>query len=244
MSAERHAGRRAVVTGAASGQGRATARRLAGEGAEVLGVDLDGGGLEEVFADIPDGRWVATEVGSDECLAAIADFGPADILVNGAGILRRHDFATHPLDDWRRTLDVNVKAPFRLARQFAADHVQRGAAGVIVNICSVESFVAAPRHAAYNASKSALLMLTRALAYELGPHGIRVVGVAPGVIETAMNADLRSDPARVERALLPIRLNRFGSPEEVAATISFLASDDASYVTGSVLLVDGGWHVD
>ena len=95
---------------------------------------------------------------------------------------------------------------------FAADHIARGAPGVIVNICSVESFVAAPRHAAYNASKSALLMLTRALAYELGPYGIRVVGVAPGVIETAMNADLRSDPARVERALQPIRLGRFGSP--------------------------------
>jgi NAD(P)-dependent dehydrogenase (short-subunit alcohol dehydrogenase family) len=244
MSARRHEGRRAVVTGAASGQGRATARRLADEGAEVLGIDLNGDGLEETFAGVPGGRPLVAEAGSDDCLAAIAAFGPVDILVNGAGILRRHDFATHPLDDWRRTLDVNVKAPFRLARQFAADHVARGAPGVIVNICSVESFVAAPRHAAYNASKSALLMLTRALAYELGPHGIRVVGVAPGVIETAMNADLRSDPVRVERALQPIRLGRFGTADEVAGTISFLASDDASYVTGSVLLVDGGWHVD
>jgi NAD(P)-dependent dehydrogenase (short-subunit alcohol dehydrogenase family) len=244
MTERRHAGRRAVVTGAASGQGRATARRLAHEGAVVLGIDLNADGLQETFSDLPDGRWVAAEAGSEDCLDAIAGFGPLDILVNGAGILRRHDFATHPLDDWRRTLDVNVKAPFRLARQFAADHVARGAPGVIVNICSVESFVAAPRHAAYNASKSALLMLTRALAYELGPHGIRVVGVAPGVIETAMNADLRSDPARVERALQPIRLGRFGSADEVAGSISFLASDDASYVTGSVLLVDGGWHVD
>jgi NAD(P)-dependent dehydrogenase (short-subunit alcohol dehydrogenase family) len=244
MSEPRHEGRRAVVTGAASGQGRATARRLAGEGAIVLGVDVNGDGLAEVFDDLPGGQWVAAEAGSDECLAAVADFGPVDILVNGAGILRRHDFPTHPIYDWRRTLDINVKAPFRMSRQFAADHVARGAPGVIVNICSVESFVAAPRHAAYNASKSALLMLTRALAYELGPHGVRVVGVAPGVIETAMNADLRSDPARVERAMLPIRLRRFGTADEVAATISFLASDDASYVTGSVLLVDGGWHVD
>lgn len=240
----RHDGRRAVVTGAASGQGRATVLRLAGEGAVVLGVDVNREGLEEVFADLPDCRWAATEAGSDECLAAVEEFGPVDVLVNGAGILRRHDFALHPVDDWRRTLDVNVKAPFRLARQFAADHVARKAPGVIVNICSVESFVAAPRHAAYNASKSALLMLTRALAYELGPHGVRVVGVAPGVIETGMNEDLRSDPVLSERAMRPIRLGRFGHADEVAATISFLASDDASYITGSVVLVDGGWHVD
>ncbi len=87
-------------------------------------------------------------------------------------------------------------------------------------------------------------MLTRALAYELGPHGVRVVGVAPGVIETGMNEDLRSDPVLSERAMRPIRLGRFGHADEVAATISFLASDDASYITGSVVLVDGGWHVD
>src|SRR5262249_37719708 len=167
-----HQDRRAVVTGAASGQGRATARRMVAEGATVLGVDINGEGLEEVFAELPGSRFVAAETGGEECLAAVEAFGPVDILVNGAGILRRHDFDTHPLDEWRRTLDVNVRAPFRLARQFAADHVERKAPGVIVNICSVESFVAAPRHVAYNASKSALLMLTRALAYELGPHGI------------------------------------------------------------------------
>jgi meso-butanediol dehydrogenase / (S,S)-butanediol dehydrogenase / diacetyl reductase len=244
MSSSRHQGRRAVVTGAASGQGRATAHRLAGEGAAVLGIDLNRSGLEETFDGLPGCDWAATEVGSDECLAGIEAFGGVDILVNAAGILRRHDFETHPIDDWRRTLEVNVRAPFRLSRQFAANHLAAGEPGVIVNICSVESFVAAPRHVAYNASKSALLMLTRALAYELGPHGIRVVGVAPGVIETAMNSDLRTDPVKVERALRPIRMGRFGQPEEVAALISFLASDDASYITGSVVIVDGGWHLD
>ena len=239
-----HSGRRAVVTGAAAGQGLATARRLTADGAIVLGIDIDTEGLEEGYADLANCSWAQAEVGSEECLAEIERFGPCDVLINAAEILRRHDFASYPLDDWRRTLEVNVRAPFRLARQFAADHIAREAPGVIVNLCSVESFVAAPRHVAYTASKSALLMLTRALAYELGPHGVRVVGVGPGAIETAENAELRNDPVGAQRALRPIRMGRFGRPEEVAATISFLASDDASYITGSVVLVDGGWHLD
>jgi NAD(P)-dependent dehydrogenase (short-subunit alcohol dehydrogenase family) len=240
----RHDGRRAVVTGAASGQGRATAVRLASEGATVFGVDIDPDGLEETFSQVPNGKWVAVEVGSDECLGAVEQFGRCDLLINAAGILRRHDFATHPVDVWRRTLEVNVRAPFRLSRQFAARHIAEERPGVIVNICSVESFIGAPRHAAYTASKSAMLMVTRAFAYELAPYGIRVVGVGPGVIETAMNRDMRSDPAAVERALRPIRMGRFGKPDEVAAAISFLASDEASYITGSVVQIDGGWHTD
>jgi NAD(P)-dependent dehydrogenase (short-subunit alcohol dehydrogenase family) len=232
----------AVVTGAGSGIGRATARRLAEEGARVLGLDLDAARLAETFSSTGGGEWHAVDVRADEALERISEFGPADILVNAAGILRRHRFEDHPLDAWQETLDVNVKAAFRLARQFAADHVRRGAPGVIVNVCSAESFLARPGHAAYTASKGAILLLTRAFAHDLAPYGIRVVGVAPGVTETGMNIDLRSraEDAEALRALLPI--GRFARPEEIAAVICFLASDDASYMTGSVPLVDGGWH--
>jgi meso-butanediol dehydrogenase / (S,S)-butanediol dehydrogenase / diacetyl reductase len=238
----RFEGLSAVVTGAGSGIGRATARRLAAEGARVLGLDRDEAGLGETFVSLERVEWHALDIRSDDALAAISAFGAADILVNAAGILRRHRIADHPLEAWQDTLDVNVRAAFRLSRQFAADHVARGTPGVIVNVCSIESFVARPEHAAYTASKGAILMLTRAFAYELAPHGVRVVGVAPGVTETGMNIDLRSreNDSDALRALLPI--GRFARPEEIAAVICFLASADASYMTGSVPIVDGGWH--
>jgi NAD(P)-dependent dehydrogenase (short-subunit alcohol dehydrogenase family) len=239
----RFAGSRVVVTGAGSGIGRAVARRLIEEGAEVLGVDVASDALAETFAGTGTGRAAVADVRSDSCLEAVAAFAPVDVLVNAAGILRRHTFVDHPLDDWQATLDVNLRAPFRLSRQFAADHISRQAPGVIVNVCSIESFVALPNHAAYTASKTGLLMLTRAFAYELAPHGVRVVGVAPGVTETGMNADLRSQPEAAERlrALAPLR--RIAAPEEIASVVAFLASDEASFIVGTVVLADGGWHL-
>ena len=235
--------RRTVVTGAGSGIGRAVARRLSHDGDEVLGIDVAEAALSETFAGLAGATWVAADVRSDECLGTVDAFGAYDVLVNAAGILRRHAFVDHPLDDWQQTLDVNVRAPFRLSRHFAAEHLSRGAAGVIVNVCSTESFVGVTGHAAYTASKAALLMLTRAFALELAPHGIRVVGVAPGVTETGMNADLRSRPEDAERLRGVIPLGRFARPEEIAAAVAFVASDEASYLVGTVVLADGGWHV-
>jgi len=241
MTAQRFTGRRAFVTGAGSGIGRAAARRLAAEGAGVVGLDRSADGLAETFAGLDDAAWVADDVRSDAATAALRDRGPFDILVNAAGILRRHDLLEHPHDDWMLTLDVNLRAPFRLAREFARGHRDAGTPGTIVNVCSIESFTAAPAHAAYTVSKSALLMLTRALALELAEHGIRVNGIAPGVTATAMNAGLRMDPARSAALQARIPLGRFAEPEEPAAAICFLASDDATYITGSVLPVDGGF---
>lgn len=243
MNGQRFAGKRAIVTGAGSGIGRATARRLAAEGAAVVGIDVSAKGLRETFAAISDARSIVLDVTGEEAVEAIAQTGPADVLVNAAGVLLRHDFIDHPLEDWDRTLAVNLRTPFRLSREFARFHVERGTPAAIVNVCSIESFVAIAQHAAYTASKAALLMLTRAFALELAPHGIRVNGVAPGVTETNMNATARADPARARALTDPIPLGRFATPAEQAAGVCFLASEEASYVTGAVLAIDGGWLV-
>jgi NAD(P)-dependent dehydrogenase (short-subunit alcohol dehydrogenase family) len=234
----RFAGQRALVTGAASGIGRAVARRLASEGAEVVGLDICRDGLQETFASLPGSRHLAADATSEEALAAVGD---CEVLVNAAGIMERHDLLAHPLEAWRRTLEVNLKAPLRLSREFARARIAAGAAGAIVNVASVESFVALPGHAAYTTSKSALLMLTRAFALELARHGIRVNAVAPGVTKTGMNAAVRADPERAAALTAAIPLGRFATPEEQAAAICFLASAEAGYVTGATLGVDGGW---
>lgn len=238
--------KRALVTGAGSGIGRAVVRRLAAEGAAVVGLDSSPEGLRETFAELPCAESSGAlarvlDVTSPDALAVVREDGPFDVLVNAAGVLSRHAALAHPLEDWQRTLDVNVKAPLRLMRELARAHIARGTRAAIVNVCSIESFVAIPGHVAYTASKGALLMATRAFALELAPHGIRVNGVAPGVTETAMNAELRADPVRAPGLLASVPLGRFATPAEQAAPICFLASEEASYITGAVLAADGGW---
>ncbi len=237
--ARRFEGQRALVTGAASGIGRAVARRLGLEGAVVIGLDTRGEDpLEEAFDAVPGGHSLVEDVrGADAAAQARA----VDVLVNAAGILERHSLLEHPLDAWRRTLEVNLQAPLRLAREFARAHIEAGIPGAIVNVCSIESFVAGSDHAAYTASKTALLMATRALALELAPYGIRVNAVAPGVTITGMNARLRADPIRAAALTAAIPLGRMATPEEQAAGICFLASGDAGYITGATLPIDGGW---
>jgi NAD(P)-dependent dehydrogenase (short-subunit alcohol dehydrogenase family) len=234
-------GRRALVTGAASGVGRATVHRFADEGATVVAVDLHEPGLQEMRRGREDQISASRLDIRDGEAEALIERESIDILVNAAGILRRHPPLEHPLAVWSETLDVNLKAAFRLSRAFARLHVERGSRGAIVNVSSVEAFAALPAHVAYTASKAGIMMLTRAFALELAEHGIRVNAVAPGVTATGMNADMRADPARAQRLLEPIPMRRFAQPEEQAAAIAFLASEDASYMTGSILPVDGGW---
>jgi NAD(P)-dependent dehydrogenase (short-subunit alcohol dehydrogenase family) len=242
----RFQGRTVLVTGAGSGIGRATAQRLAADGARVVGVDLNAEALAATFDDLAGDHCTMTVdlTGPGSCDAAVAAAvehgrGRLGVLVNAAGILRRHPLLDHPLEAWQRTLDVNLKAPFQLSRAALAVMGAAGA-GAIVNVCSYESQRPLPGHVAYTASKGALWMLTRATAYEVARFGVRVNAVAPGVTETAMNADLRSDPAAAAAVLARHPLGRFARAGEVAAAIAWLASDDASFVTGALLAVDGG----
>ena len=242
------AGRNAIVTGAASGIGKATAMRLAAEGATVFCVDRDEEGLAKVVADLGEGHlgYPADLSLPSSCLQVVAAAldhwdNRIHILVNAAAILIREPTLEHSRRAWDLTFDVNLKAPFLLSRDVVASMIESGIGGAIVNVASVEAVLPGRGHVAYTASKGAITMLTRSAAFETAPYGIRVNAVSPGVIATAMNADLRKDPESWSEMLAGTPMGRHGEPEEIAAVIAFLASDDPSFVTGAIVTADGGW---
>lgn len=226
----RLAGRRAIVTGAASGIGAATVVRLRADGAEVISVDRSPGC--DVTAD------VGTQAGIDAIVAAAGD--RLDILINNAGIC-----PVAPVDElddatWASVLDVNVTAAFRLVRALVP-LLARSPAGRVLNTGSTMSSVGDGNFAAYATSKHAILGLTRALANDLGPRGITVNCVQPGAIVTGMTSptfDSIPESAEYFRSRSP--LGRLGRPEDIAAMFAFLASDDAGFITAQGILVDGG----
>lgn len=224
----RLAGRRAIVTGGASGIGAATVRRLLVDGADVISVDLSGDGL-------------VADVSSDAGVAAIvATAGDTlDILINNAGVCPVATLAELGDDAWGHALAVNVTAPFRLSRALAPV-LARSNAGRIINTGSILSSHGDASLAAYTASKHAILGLTRALANELGPMGITVNCVQPGAIVTAMTRDLFAIPAALSNYAGRCPLGRLGQPEDIADVFAFLASDDARFITGQGIMVDGG----
>jgi 3-oxoacyl-[acyl-carrier protein] reductase len=238
----RFAGRAAIVTGAARGIGAATARRLAAEGARVLLADIDQAvaataascGGTPLLCDVatPGAGLVLAE-------AARTAFGRIDILVNNAGIGGSRPLAESDDALIDRFIDTNLKAVLRVTRD-VLPHLPRPG-GRIVNIASVFGEAGHPGTTAYAVAKAGVAHFTRELAGELGPEGILVNAVAPGVIETAMTEGHRRNPYYLRAVLAPTPLRRAGAPEEVAAVIAFLASDDASYVSGTVVAVDGGW---
>lgn len=225
----RLAGRRAIVTGAASGMGAATVERLVADGAEVIAVDRAG---VDVVADL------ATDAGIAAVVAATGD--RLDILINNAGICPVAPLAETDDALWQSALDVNVTAPFKLSRAFAPQ-LARSKAGRIINIGSILSRYGDANLIAYSASKHAILGLTRALATELGPLGITVNCVQPGVIVTGMTRPMFAERPESEayyRTRIP--LDRLGQPEDIADVVAFLASDDSRYITGQGIIVDGG----
>jgi meso-butanediol dehydrogenase/(S,S)-butanediol dehydrogenase/diacetyl reductase len=227
-------GRRVVVTGAGSDIGLAAVRRFDCEGAVVLGIDGDASQLARTCARTRMASAIAVDVREPDAEKVMSDFRP-DALINAAEVCHSHAALDYPLESWQETMDVNLKAMFRLSREFARAHIAAGKPGVIVNVASVECFVAAPDHLAYTASKTGVVMLTKAFALELATHRIRVIAVAPPPPES------NQDGAVGDELRGRIPMGRSGTAAELAAVIAFLASDDASFMTGAIVPVDGGW---
>lgn len=234
-------GKTAVVTGAASGIGRAMARRFAAEGARIVAVDMDEGRLAKVAAEL-ECKMVCGDIADDAVIAHMLD-GEVDILCNNAGIL---DALTplHEASDalFAKVMRVNVEAPFKAMRAILPRFAEAGS-GVILNTCSAAALTGGRAGAVYTASKHALLGFTRSTAWFYGGQGIRCNAIAPGAIETKMH--FRAPPNPTGFAAYQKHFGtmpRQGKASEVAALAAFLVSEDASYVNGEVISVDGGWN--
>jgi len=242
----------ALVTGAASGIGAACAVRFAAEGASVAGIDLQkpvGDAWREVERAAPkalfrEGVDVRSEAQVEEAVAAaLAALGRIDVLVNAAGVglggLRAHEL---PGAEWERIVDINLKGSFLVAKQvLPAMLAQR--AGSIIHLASIEGLEGMTGSIAYNASKGGVVLMTKNMALDYAKDGIRVNCLCPGLIDTPLTARLKDPEAKaiLDQMRSFHAMDRLGRPEEVAACALFLASDDASFVTGHALVVDGGW---
>jgi 3-oxoacyl-[acyl-carrier protein] reductase len=245
------AGRAAIVTGAASGIGRATARVLAAEGARVAVCDLDQAACDEVAAQIEAGGgaavgWALDVADVDRIATVVAEvterFGGIDILVNNAGVSLPAPIGMDGYEEaWQRTFDVNLLAHARMVRA-CLPQLSRAGEGRVVNVASTEGLGATAMISPYTASKHGVIGLTRGLAVELGPTGVTVNAVCPGPIRTGMTAAIPED-AKATFARRRVALRRYGDPEEVAHAIVSLTLPAASFITGAVLVADGGLTV-
>lgn len=241
----RFSGKTVLVTGAASGIGRATVRRFADEGANVVLVDLDGDALAGAARDLP-AALVLTHVADTSTkdaamaavAAAIAKFGALDVLVNNAGIASSGDITQTDEADFDRVMAVNVGGYFHMSK--AAMPALVAAKGAIVMTSSVSGLGGDWEMFAYNTSKGAVTNMVRAMAMDAAKHGVRVNAVNPSFTDTGMTQDMQDDEALVAKFRERMPLGAPGRPEDVAAAIAFLASDDARFVTGVNLPVDGG----
>jgi glucose 1-dehydrogenase len=244
-------GRRTLITGASSGIGKATARRFGAEGASVCVnyySDAEKPSADAVCTEIdPAGKRafshradVGDEAQVTAMVAAVVDrFGGIDVLVNNAGIEKEVATLEMPLDLWNAILRTNLTGAFLCLRE-AGRHMAAQKSGVIVNMSSVHEFIPWPGFAHYCASKGGMKLLTQTVAREWAPLGIRCLNVAPGAIATPINSFVLDDPEAKHMVEEEIPLGRFGRPEEIAGAVAWAASDQAAYVTGTTLVMDGG----
>jgi NAD(P)-dependent dehydrogenase (short-subunit alcohol dehydrogenase family) len=244
-------GRVAVVTGAARGNGKAIAEGLLRAGASVAMVDVNGDGLDSSVAEFRDQGLHARAYTCDladasaisRLIADVAYFYKAiDVLVNNAGVTFGYPLLEYPDDAWDKTYEVNLRAAFLLSRAVAKEMVKSGK-GSIINITSLNAEMAFPDNPAYMACKGGLRQLTKSLAFDLGPHGIRANNVGPGYFVTEMTSRSWNDPDKRRQRTEHTVLGRWGEPRDLAGLVIFLASDASSYVTGQDIYVDGGWLI-
>jgi 3-oxoacyl-[acyl-carrier protein] reductase len=231
-------GKRALVTGASRGIGLAIAQELARAGAVVVVGYRSGGDEAERLAGEIGGQAIQADVSdADEARRLVEEAGDLDVLVNNAGITRDGLLARMPDDDWRAVIDTNLGGVFHTCRA-AARGMMRRRAGAIVNVSSIVGLHGNPGQTNYSAAKAGIIGFTKALARELGGRGVRANVVAPGYVTTRLTDVLPDDLKQAMLANTP--LGRLGSPEDVAGAVRFLVSDEASFITGEVVLVDGG----
>ena len=245
-------GKVAIITGARRGMGRTHALTLAKAGAKVVVADISLEDCQKVVDEIKKAKGEAMAVKCDVTKkedidnmvkAAVGKWGKVDILVNNAGICQFKPFLELTEEEWNRTININLRGYF-LCAQACAKEMAKQKSGVIVNVASVamgQVGIGFQNLAHYCASKGGIVAMTEALALELAPYNIRVNAISPGMIETPMIDPIKSDPKVMAATLAQVPMHRVGKPEEVSNLVLFLASDESSYVTGSTVVIDGGW---